>query len=153
MRRADTLAGVVLIAAMLVVILVVIPVQIRAAGEAQGLGAALMPTVMAGVVIALSVLLLLLRLLIREGRDAKAKPVATDVEAGRPWRVAAAMLLVLAGALLMEHVGAWAGFAAVIVGAMLLLGEHRPIRLAGVPAVAIGMIYLLVQRGIGITLP
>ena len=148
MRRADIIAAVGFLAASLLMAFVVIPWQ-TAEGQWYGLSPMAFPLVLMGGIGLASLGLLIQALLQRHKYDDIAPPLSWPQL--RNFSIAA--VIILLGALAMEHLGFWAGSPALIVGCMLYMGERHPIRLVATAALPPAVVFLLVRYVLGTPLP
>jgi hypothetical protein len=146
MRRANVVSGIVLALFGLVMLGVVIPWQIEP-GPADMMSPRVMPNLMMGIITALSVLLVVTNL----------RRNATEPEADEVSPISRAELLALfrIGALFAVSIGLYfwvsplVAATALVVGALLLLGERRPWMIVAMPAALLLAIWFLFYKVLG----
>jgi len=145
-RRANVISGVVLVLFGLVTVFAIIPWQIDPAPEGF-VSPRLLPTLMMGVVIALSALLAF---------NNRRAGVADDPDAERnPISRSEIMALVKIGAVFTIALGFYlavsppAAGAALIVGALLALGERRPLVLVLMPTAFLLVLWAVFYKILG----
>lgn len=150
MRRADLLAGALLVAFGLVVLLVVIPVWVPGHAEGSyGLRAQDFPLITAGAGTVLAALLVLRSLLAGGGEGKEEAPLE-----GRNWAFLAGAAAGLAAAFaLFAFGGFWFGAPFTIAVFMLAMGERRPVALVATAALVPLAIWLVFWKMLGFTLP
>ncbi|WP_193183333.1 tripartite tricarboxylate transporter TctB family protein [Nisaea sediminum] len=146
MRRANVLSGVVLAVFGLVMLVVVIPAQIGPGPEGM-MAPSLVPSMMMILVIVLSLLLTF--------NNMKAKPENADDELPVPISRGEFAALLKLGAVFAAAIALYlwvsplvAG-AALIVGALLALGERRPLVIVAMPTALLLAIWFLFYKVLG----
>lgn len=143
MRRANLISGFALFLSGAVMLLFVLPAQIEE-GPAGMMSPRLVPQLMIGLIMGLSVLLVATNL--RDTRDADTAPPFTRAELKA---FAAIMGLFALTLLLFVLAGVLPAVVVLIVGALLILGERRPLILLLMPLCLVGGAYLLFYRVLG----
>lgn len=142
MRIANLTSGVILILFAAIMLLVVIPAQIEEGPQGM-MSPRLLPQMMMGLILGLSVLLVVTNL--RDHATTEPGPF-TRAELLAFARIAGVFAVALA---LFLTLGPLPAGIALIVGALLVLGERRPLVLVLMPMVLIGGTYLLFYRVLG----
>lgn len=143
MRRADLWSGIILAVVGLASIFIIVPAQI-APGPAGYMSPRLVPTMMMTLVTGLAILMIVRNITPRP--DDKIAAIFTRSEAMAVLQLAA----VFAGALALYH---WttpliAGIA-LVLGALVALGERRPLVLLAMPGILMLLIWLLFYKLLG----
>jgi len=146
MRRANVVSGVVLALFGLVMLFVVIPWQIEP-GPAGMVAPSLVPNIMMVVITGLAVLLVI--------NNLRADPHAPDAETTPPISRAELLAMVKIGAVFAVAVGLYlwvsplAAGAALMVGALVTLGERRLYIIVLMPAALLLALWLLFYKVLG----
>lgn len=143
MRRANIISGGCLVVFALVMLFAVIPWQIPQ-GPPGIMSPRLVPTLSMSVIVLLSGLLIVVNA--RGRADETSDAVISSSEYRALGKIAA---LFLAGLLIFYAVGPLAASIVLIAGGLLVLGERRPLVLAGLPLALIGAVYLLFYQVLG----
>jgi len=147
-RKADTLAALLFLAASALMAFVVIPAQ-TAKGQWYGLSPMAFPLVLMGG-IALASLGLLFQALMQPRKYVGVQLPLTWVQL-RNFAIVAA--IIVTGAVLMQRLGYWVGAPATIAGCMLYMGERHPIRIAATALLPPLAVFLLTRHVLGTPLP
>lgn len=146
MRRANIVSGIVLAVFGLVMIFAVIPWQIEA-GPKGMMSPSLVPTMMMGLIVALSVLLVVV--------NVRAELLSPNASSTPPIRRAELFALAKIGAVFALAISLYlwmsplAAGIALMVGALLALGERRPLVIILMPAVLLFAIWFLFYQVLG----
>ena len=135
--RTDTIIGLVVAAACVVILAWVIPAETSRA-TAFGMPPALMPTVTISAALGLAVLLAVAGTL----RDSTEAPTEDTLELPNAPGLACAGMI-LACILIMQFAGLLAGGILTVAGFMLVMGERRPVRILVIALAVPGAIQLL----------
>jgi hypothetical protein len=148
LRKADIIAAIGFLGASVLMAFVVIPWQ-TAEGQWYGLSPMAFPLVLMGGIALASLGLLLQALMQRSKYD--------DIEPPLTWmqlrNFAIAALIILVGALAVEHLGFWFGAPALIAGCMLYMGEAHPLRVIPTAVLPPLVVFLLARYVLGTPLP
>ena len=146
MRRADVVSGIVLAVFSLVMLFAVIPWQIEP-GPQSMVSPRLVPSMMMVFIAVLSVMLIVSNLRPAEGAvaDEPAMPFSRS-ELAALFKLGAVFAVALGLYLLTSPLAAGAGL---MVGALLALGERRPLVIVLMPAVFLLAIWLLFYKVLG----
>lgn len=146
MRRADVISGVILAVFGLVMLVAVIPWQIGPGPDGM-MSPRLVPTMMMVVVTGLSLLLVV--------NNIRAKQETPDTDSPPPISRGEFTALAKIGAVFAVAVALYvwlsplAGGAALVVGALLVLGERRPVVIVAMPAALLTAIWFLFYKVLG----
>lgn len=142
MRRANLISGVILFLFGALMLAAIIPAQIEEGPEGM-MSPRLVPQLIMGLIMALSLLLVATNL---RAAESDAPPPFTRAELAA---FAAIMGLFAVSVALFLLVGVLAASLVLIVGALLILGERRPLILILMPLCLIGGTWLLFTRVLG----
>ncbi len=145
MRRANIISGVILAIFGLVMLAVVIPLQIDPGPDGM-MSPRLVPGMMMGVVIALSLLLVINNIRAKEPEAADAGPPISRNEL-----LALAKIGAVFGAAILLYllVSPLPAGAVIVIGALVALGERRPLVLIAMPAGLLAAIWFLFYKVLG----
>ncbi|RVU39566.1 hypothetical protein EOI86_10165 [Hwanghaeella grinnelliae] len=144
MRRANVISGVILVIFGLVMLAVVIPMQINPGPDGM-MSPRLVPGMMMGVVIALSLLLVINNIRAKATADDSVAPISR----GEIRALVTIGVIFGAAILLYLLVSPLAAGAVIVIGALLALGERRPLVLIAMPTGLLTAIWFLFYKVLG----
>jgi len=156
MKKADLVSAGAIVIFGLLLLVVVIPLWVQRHEEGgYGLGAQVMPNVTAVIITALGVILLVSRLL--TGWGAGSAIPANDSESPISRSNGKYLLLMSLFLAAMTALFAWVGFIAAgpltIAGAMVAMGERRPLHVVLTSVLSAGVIWLFFWQLLNVPLP